>query len=202
MNNWRYRFILALGLLFALGGSFIFAEQLFLQAKKRVATTLIADAYAEYLRDGAAHPPWPWADFHPIAKLESLAKDGSAEKGLIVLSGASGSSLAFGVGHADGAALPNRPGNCVLAGHQTVEFSFLEDVQVGDIFRLSTSNSTSQRYEVIQIEVVGSRDLRVVADHGFDELTFITCYPFGGLRKVTQRFVVHCRPIAGARVVA
>ena len=31
-----------------------------------------------------------------------------------------------------------------------------------------------------------------------DGLTLITCWPFGGLRPGTKRYVVFCEPISGA----
>ena len=93
-------------------GLALFGEQGYLALKARFADELIERAYAAYLLDGESHPPWSWADTHPIGRI------GIPRLGLqrTLLAGASGSSLAFGPGHVDGTAAPNAPGNCCVAG--------------------------------------------------------------------------------------
>lgn len=176
----------------------IAAEQIYMEAKKRVASTLIRDAYARHLDDGRFHRPWSWADFYPLARLCWIGDDGKEREGRIVLSGASGPSLAFGVGHIDGTSAPLASGNCVLAGHRTAEFRFLRHLQVGDKLRLS-GRSEERSYIVAGLEVVSYDDVRPVEAGGRDRLTLITCYPFDGLRTSKERYVVYCRPVEPVR---
>src|SRR5262249_22164287 len=100
------------GLLLAAGGALL-GRGLYLEAKGALARILIERALAAHLQDGRPHRPWSWADTTPIAVLELHRL--SVRR--VVLEGASGTSLAFGVGHIDGTARPNSPGTCVLAGH-------------------------------------------------------------------------------------
>jgi len=126
------RHLLLLGpILMLASGGVLIGRHGYLAAKGVLAGCLIDRALADHLRDGGIHPPWSWADMHPIAVVEV----GRLGVRRIVLRGASGESLAFGVGHVDGTALPNTPGHCVLAGHRDGVFSFLEDLRPGDILR-------------------------------------------------------------------
>ena len=111
-------------------------RSLYLGAKASLADRLIARAFAAHVRDGGAHVPWSWADVHPVAFLEVPRLDVRRH----VLTGASGSSLAFGVGHVDGTSPPNSNGNCVLTGHRDTRFAFLAELRVGDEVILTTRN--------------------------------------------------------------
>ena len=103
-----------------------------------LADRLIAAAFSAHVRDGGSHPPWGWADVHPVGSLE-IPRLGVQR---YVLSGASGSSLAFGLGHVDGTGTPNGTGNCVLAGHRDTRFAFLKELRVGDAVTLTTRAGT------------------------------------------------------------
>jgi len=121
----RGRLIL-LGSLLLIGvGGLLLGRHGYLAAKAVVADRLIDRAFLAHLADGRIHRPWGWADMHPIAVLEV----GRLGVRRTVLRGASGESLAFGVGHVDGTAPPNAPGNCVLAGHRDRAFAFLADLK-------------------------------------------------------------------------
>jgi sortase A len=157
----------------------------YLKAKGFLAQRLIERALAAHLRDGRPHRPWSWADTYPIALLELDRLD--VRRG--VLAGASGTSLAFGVGHIDGTARPNTPGNCVLAGHRDREFAFLEEVRPGDVLRLRTADS-AREYVVDGTSVVARTDGVTLQSAGHDRLTLVTCYPFGGLLRSPWRYVV------------
>jgi len=171
-------------LLLGAGGALI-GRDVYLEAKRLVARRLIAQALAAHLRDGRSHRPWSWADLSPIALLE-LHRLGVRR---CVLTGASGTSLAFGVGHIDGTARPNAPGNCVLAGHRDGEMAFLERVRPGDVLRLRTA-AASGDYVIDGIRVVARTDTAPLRAAGADRLTLVTCYPFGGLLRSPWRYVV------------
>ena len=67
-----------------------------IHAKAWLAQLLLQRAWERTLRGEAAAKPWPWADTWPVARLRVPAHGVD----LIVLSGVSGRTLAFGPGHA------------------------------------------------------------------------------------------------------
>jgi len=175
----------------AVGAALLFGQG-WIGAKAALAEVLIERAYAAGLADGRPHPPWSWADMHPVALLEVPR----LEIRRIVLSGCSGSSMAFGPGHLDGSARPNGPGNCALAGHRDSWFAFLEQLRPGDRVRLSTREGP-RWYRVTNLEVRSMRDAGVLEPRPERRLTLITCYPFGALFPGELRYVVTCQELAG-----
>ncbi len=171
-------------------GLALLGGQGYLKAKAALAAVLIDRAWAEYLADGRAHPPWPWADMRPVARLE-FPRIGVRRS---VLSGASGESLAFGLAHVSGTALPGEPGNCAVAGHRDTWAAFLRDLRTGDEVRLRT-RAGWRRYTVAGLAVVSKDRIDVLEPAGDGRLTLITCYPFSGLLRSPWRLVVVCRPI-------
>jgi sortase A len=175
------------GLVLLAAGGFLLTEQGWLTAKARVAEALIDRALERHLDDGGVHRPWSWADMHPVASLE-VPRLGVRR---VVLSGATGSTLAFGAGHVHGTALPNERGNCAVAGHRDGRFAFLERLVPGDEVLLRTRNGAA-RYVVAARKVIDRRDVEVLEPTGTTRLTLITCYPFGGLRRSGLRYAVVC----------
>jgi sortase A len=108
-----------------------------------------------------------------------------------VLSGAAGSSLAFGLGHVSGTALPGEPGNCGIAGHRDSWASFLRDLRIGDDVRLET-RAGSKEYRVAGIDVVPKERAAVLDPTAGRRLTLVTCWPFTGLLHSPWRYVVTC----------
>ena len=160
-----------------------------MHAKAALADYLIGNSFGDHLRDGKPHRPWGWADMHPVARIE-------VEHLRIrhhVLTGATGPSLAFGLGHVDGTALPNMPGNCVLAGHRDSWAMFLRDLQVGDTMKI-LSRGRSRTWVVSGTGIVDADDGAVLLQDGGDRLTLVTCFPFVGYTASAQRYVVSCRP--------
>ncbi|MCK4412971.1 MAG: class GN sortase [Candidatus Eisenbacteria sp.] len=168
----------------------LLGEQLYLSAKGFLAGQLIGRAFAAHLNDRAAHPPWPWADFHPIARLE-VPRMGVRRH---VVTGGSGTSMAFGIGHLDGTAMPNAPGNCVLVGHRDTWLRFLRALETGDLLHVTTAGET-RGYQVSAIEVVDHTDETII-DPARRGLTLVTCYPFDGWRGSPWRYAVLCRPLS------
>lgn len=171
------------------GAGGIAVDQVRLHVKARIAERAIAAAWSAHLRDGDAHRPWPWADTHPVARLRVPGL--GVER--TVLAGATGSSLAFGVGHVDGTARPDGPGNVVLAGHRDGAFAFLERLEVGTPLALVTRTG-SRRFRVATLRVTSARDVGVLDDHGDDRLTLITCWPFDVSGPGDRRYVVVALP--------
>ena len=183
----RRRALLLTALLVGSAGGLLLAEQGWLSAKAFVAQRLIRDAFRRHLADGRPHPPWSWADTWPIAELY-VPRLGLRRS---VLAGASGASMAFGVGHIDGTTSPNGPGNCGLAGHRDGPLAFLERLRIGDTIQLRTHGGM-RRYTVTAAEVVSMWRGEVLAPTADRRLTLITCFPFGGLTRSRLRYVVTC----------
>jgi len=167
------------------------AHDAYLRVKAAAASVLISRAWERHLGDGAPHPPWAWADMHPIAVLEA------AGARRMVLSGAGGESLAFGIGHVSGTADPNSPGNCVLAGHRDAAMAWLRGVRVGDRWLLTTRDGSAD-YRVAEIRVVDRRDASVLATDEGTRLTLVTCWPLTSVLHGDERLAVVAVPAAGA----
>ena len=181
--------LFALAAASALLGGLTLGEQGWLAAKACAARVLIDRAFEAHLEDGREHTPWSWADVHPVARL--TAPRLGVER--IVLSGASGSSLAFGPGHVDGTARPGEPGNVAIAGHRDDAFAFLGDLRPGDALTLET-RAGARRCMVRDLRVVSMWDESVLQPTPGDRLTLITCWPLDGLVGSTERLVVLCEP--------
>lgn len=184
------RHVFVLGAAFVVLGALLLAEQAWIGGKGLLAEWLIERAFVAHLDDGEPHRPWAWADTHPVARL-SVPRLGIRRT---ILAGAAGSSLAFGPGHVDGTAPPNREGNCVLAGHRDSWFAFLEKLHEGDDLILETRNG-ERRYRVVATAVRSMWDERVAAETSTRRLTLVTCYPFDGLLGSDQRYVVVAEPV-------
>ncbi|HEX4984796.1 MAG TPA: class GN sortase [Burkholderiales bacterium] len=171
-------------------------EAMMIHAKAWLAQKLIASAWQRSLARGAGAKPWPWADTWPVARLEAPRQG----RTLVVLAGASGRTLAFGPGHVDGTPLPGEPGNAVVSGHRDTHFAFLRDLRSGDELVVQSLDGRIVRYAVAGIEVVRSRDVRVLLDAGDDRLTLVTCYPFDSpVPGGTLRYVVVATRVPAAR---
>jgi len=144
-------------------------------AKATVAQLLLRSAWRRAHSGSQQLRPWPWADTWPVARLRvsRLGLD------LIVLAGASGAALAFGPGHIDGTADPCGSGNCVLAGHRDTSFARLQHARPGDRLELETPKGVIHTYRVSAIWVAHEADTRVLDPTDGEQLTLVTCYPFG-----------------------
>jgi len=180
--------------LILLPGSFLVAHAAWVKAKGEVGEVLIDRALDATLKDGRARRPWSWADMHPIARV-TLPRLGIERP---VLSNATGSALAFGIGHVDGTAEPGAAGNCVLAGHRDSWAAFLADLHPDDDVVLEAPGGRAV-YRVASTAVVRFDDGRVLRDEGDDRLTLVTCWPFRGWLHSPWRYVVRCERVSPPR---
>ncbi len=192
--------LLSLGLgLWQLGGAG------WIHAKAWLAQRLLERSWAATLDDGggggtsgtAATPqrPWPWADTHPVAQLQVPAYNVDQ----IVLSGASGRTMAFGPGHLEGTAAPGTQGHSVIGGHRDTHFRFLEALETGDAIRLRRPDGGWADYRVSGTQIVDSRRARLLPDDGRTRLTLVTCYPFDAVTAGGPlRYLVFAVADAGA----
>jgi sortase A len=159
--------ILSMGLCFLASGSWI-------QIKAVVAQELLERSWQQTLSHGTPVQPWPWADHWPVAQL----KFPRTKSELIVLSGDSGSSLAFAPGWSTKSAKPGEQGVTVISGHRDTHFKILKDTTVGDSIDIVTSQGETVNYKVKIIEVVDSRVATIKTEQSGQTLMLVTCYPF------------------------
>ena len=159
--------ILGVGLCFLVSGSWI-------QIKAVVAQALLERSWQLTKSHGNPVQPWPWADYWPVAQL----KLPRAKSELIVLSGDSGSSLAFAPGWNTKSAKPGVQGVTVISGHRDTHFKILKDIEIGDLIDIVTPQGEAVKYQVKTLEVVDSRVATIKTEHSGQTLVLVTCYPF------------------------
>ncbi len=171
-----------------------FGNTVWIVAKAQLAQVLIERAWAVTLDTGNASPPWPWADFWPVARM-SVRQSGEV---LYVLSSASGESLSFGPGHMHGSALPATTGTSIIAAHRDTHFKFLKDIQKGEAINIQRPDGLTSNYQVSGIEIVDIRDTSLTVVPGREELKLVTCYPFEAvLPGGPKRLVVQLLRVGG-----
>jgi sortase A len=193
VNGRAHAAFAGVGLLLA--GAILLARGGWVAAKGAVGEVLIDRALTATLVDGRSRKPWSWADMHPVARL-AVPRLGIERP---VLSNASGSALAFGIGHLGGTADPGTTGNCVLAGHRDSWAAFFADLGVGDDV-VVFSPGRRDVYRVTSTTVVRFDDGRVLRNEGDARLTLVTCWPFLGWLHSPWRYVVRGERVLTERV--
>jgi sortase A len=163
--------------LLAVIGMWELGHGVWIHAKARLAQLLLQRAWERTLRGEAAAKPWPWADTWPVARLRVPAHGVD----LIVLSGVSGRTLAFGPGHAPDSASPGTPGTEIVTAHRDTHFRFLERVQRGDEIFVEAPRRRMVRLRVHELAVVDSRHAVIRSEPPVTALVLMTCYPFDAL---------------------
>ena len=174
--NRRTLIVVAVTLLAALG-AWELGHGAWIHAKAQLAQYLLQRAWTRTLRGEPASKPWPWADTWPVARLRVPAHGID----LIVLTGVSGRTLAFGPGHAPNSAAPGEPGTAILTAHRDTHFRFLERLQRGDEILVDVPGRPSGRFRVGELSVVDSRSAVIRTEPGATALVLMTCYPFDAL---------------------
>jgi sortase A len=178
---------LALVTLLAGAGLAAFGNGLYIHAKAQFAQVLLHAAWTRTQATGIAARPWPWADLHPVARLIAPGQDSD----LLVLSGASGRTLAFGPGHLDGSAVPGERGNSVISGHRDTHFRFLQHVSAGDLLLVEGIDGARRHFRVQQTYVADVHALQLPRNTFVPTLTLVTCFPFDAIKPGGPlRFVV------------
>jgi sortase A len=162
----------------AVAGVLCSAPGAWMYAKAQLAQVLLERAWARTLHGERDVKPWGWADTWPVARIEFPRQ----RKSYIVLDGASGRTMAFGPGHVDGTAMPDRIGNCVISAHRDTQFAVLRDVEAGDAIVLQTRDGRAVRYRVLEHRIVNKNDTSLLEPSRGRILTLITCFPFDAIR--------------------
>ena len=181
-------------------GASLTARAMYLHAKAELASVLIHRAWDKTVADGKPHPPWPWADTYPVARLR-IPRLGYDE---VVLEGATPRTLAFGPARLFSGADLGEPGNVELAGHRTSWFRPLESLEARDEIQVQWFDTRrhqlrEQTYTVDDIRIVAPEEVTLLSPASDDALTLITCYPFGHSLRSPQRFVVLASPTGPSR---
>lgn len=159
--------LLAVGLWQIVEGSWIYA-------KARLAQFLLQRAWSRTLAGESIVKPWPWSDTWPVARLRVP----SQEIDVIVLNGAYGRTLAFGPGYAESSSFPGSPGTTILTGHRDTHFEFLKRLKQEDEIVVEAAAGSTQRYLVLDSQIVDARTASIALADGEDRLVLVTCYPF------------------------
>ncbi len=171
-----------------------FGQAGWIYAKAWLAQVLMEGAWARTIEGEKRVKPWSWADTWPVARLTAPRLD----KERLILEGASGRTLAFAPGHLAGSALPGTKGNTVVAGHRDTHFSFLQNLEKGDLLVVGTPDGREHRYRVESLGIVHERQTEVLEPSDNASLTLVTCYPFdaivpgGPLRFIVRAEVLSC----------
>ena len=192
------RFFVAVTLL---AGVSLSCRAAYLHAKAELASVLIHRAWNARALTGESRPPWPWADTHPVARLQ-IARLSYDE---IVLEDANPRTLAFGPARLLSGAAPGEAGNIILAGHRTSWFKPLEQIAVGETLRLEWFDQRSQQlrqraYVVRATNIVFPDDVSLLKPTSTDTLTLITCYPFNHAPHSPQRYIVSATPVSATPI--
>ncbi len=99
-------------------------------------------------------------------------------------------TLNRGAGWIEGTAFPGETGNIGIAAHRDGFFRGLKDTVSGDMIQLTTLSSTDT-YEVDQVEIVDPQNVSVLQPRAVPSLTLVTCYPFYFVGEAPKRFIVH-----------
>jgi len=185
--NERRQALAIAAVILAGAGSLLAGQEAYVRAKGSLAAWLIGRSCDIWLVDGIPRRPWAWADMRPIARLE-VPRLGVRQT---ILEGATGGTLAFGLGHVSGTAAPGGRGTCAVAGHRDRWGAFLGDLLPGDEVIVRTPGGTS-RYRVDGASIVPEHAVEVLDPSLDDRLVLVTCYPFGGLLRSRWRYVVSC----------
>ncbi len=165
-----------------------FSQGAYIQAKAILAQQLLQSAWEQTLNGDSKVKPWAWADTWPVARLSMPSR----QIDLIVLEGASGSSLAFAPGHLQGTPAPGAIGFSIISAHRDTHFSFLRHVQPGEMLFLQSANGDTRTYQVSAMEVVDNNAARIPLHSPVRGIVLVTCYPFDSLGSASsQRYLVY-----------
>ena len=154
---------------------------------------LIDQAWSRTLAGENHVQPWPWADTWPVAEL-SVPKLNVSR---VVLFGDSGRVLAFGPGltHYVDEGLSTEL--TFVSGHRDTHFSFLKQIEVEDVFSFKTAQGDTQKYKVVDTQVVDENWQVPEQVAGESKLLILaTCYPFDdSAAQASKRLLVFARPV-------
>ncbi|MNV44305.1 Sortase family protein [compost metagenome] len=154
-------------------------------AKAVLAQVLLERAFAKSRSTGAPVKAWPWADAVPVARI-SVPRLGVSE---IILSGGSGEALAFGPTLVPGSARLGQNGTAVIAAHRDTHFSFMPDLQPGDVVVVETTDGDRASFRMQGGYVVRNDRFAIASRAVAPTLVLSTCWPFDATTRGPWRYV-------------
>ena len=158
-------------------GAGLAGQGTYIHFKASLADWLISNSWAHRQTGHLPAKPWPWADTRVVARLR-VARLGVRH---FIMRDASGESLAFGPGSMLSERLPGTRGHSLVAGHRDTHFSFLADLQPGDLVEIDNYLGQIGRYEVRTARVINVEQQAWHIDPGSEALTLVTCWPLDAL---------------------
>ena len=184
--------------LLALLGISTFVYGAYTPIKAEFAQYMIQSAWSVANKTSHQVKPWNWMDSHPVMRLKSARHN----QDLIVLEGDTGNVLAFGPGRNIESNHPGNKGTTLISAHRDTQFSFLEDVVLGDRFEVdSIYSKNNYQYQVTDIKIIDSDKVDIAINNNQSELKLVTCYPFnalvsgGSLRYVVTALLINKKEI-------
>ena len=101
----------------------------------------------------------------------------------------------------NGSAIFGEGRQILVAGHNTREFKPLQNAEIGDIVKVTTTYG-EYAYQIVRIEVHNMNDTSSYdfnLDH--EQLAMYTCYPFSGPPGKTERYFCYCDKLYGPVLV-
>jgi sortase A len=180
------------GILNALSGLLVaaslifFGNSIWIFAKAQLAQVLLERAFSQSILMGKPVKAWSWADTYPVARIKINRINAEA----IVLNGSSGEAMAFGPGLVNETARPGTRGTSVMAAHRDTHFSFLKNVQIGDLIEVQRDDGLSFTYRATNMRIVDWNKSGIDAHAAGFNLVLATCYPFDAITHGPKRYVV------------
>lgn len=170
-----------------LSGAVLLAKSVYIPIKATLAQTLIKTSYLSAQGHGQ-HPPWPWADTHPVARLSF------SDRELFVLEGTNLRNLAFGPTRVDSSSMLDSSGTKVIVGHRDTHFASLAELRIGHTISLETPKGLTRTYVIDDIVVLKRDGSRLPLERDNDMLYLVTCYPFNAVdSNPDYRYIVRAR---------
>ncbi len=183
---------LALTLVIVISGAAFAASGLMTPVKAQASQMLIEHAWQRALKGEKEPNPWPWMDSSPVAKISipALGRDH------VVMRGVSGEVMAFAPGWHEGTNFPGEPGITLVSAHKDTHFTYLKNLEVGDLISMTTINGRQIDYRVEKAMVIDTPELQI-SDHTKQSVIVLsTCYPFSNWQVGgDMRYVVVAREI-------
>jgi sortase A len=164
----------------------LFGNSIWIFAKAQLAQVLLERAFSQSILKGEPVKAWSWADTYPVARIKINRINAEA----IVLNGSSGEAMAFGPAMLNETARPGTRGTSVMAAHRDTHFSFLKNVQIGDLIEVQRDDGLSFTYRAKQMRIVDWNKSGIDAHAAGFNLVLSTCYPFDAITHGPKRYVV------------
>ncbi len=188
----------------SIAGIALISNGLWIKAKAELAQVLLNRAFentqSSPVSSQTGYKPWAWADIAPIARLEVPRLSKSA----IVLNNTSGEALAFGPGHLANTPYPGENGTSVLAAHRDTHFSWIRNLQPGDLLNIEGTDGRHLAFSVRRSWIARFDQSGINADSHERLLILSTCYPFDSNNRGPMRYLVEAKiknPAATASLV-